>query len=328
MSVKDLDKAVYVKKISENDRAYLSRAITLCESEKDEHQHFIHSVLENLLKFTGNSIRIGISGTPGVGKSTFIEAIGPYLISKGHKVCVLAIDPSSEQTGGSILGDKTRMEKLSENPSAFIRPTPSRGHLGGVSAKTHEAILLCEAAGYDVIFIETVGVGQSEVKVSNMVDIFLLLMQPGAGDELQGIKRGILEVADLIAVNKADGDLLHAAESAASDLNNALHILRHDDFFPSVKLISAATNSGIDVLWKEIENIKTYRQENGEWENKRAKQRSIWLWDDIYQGLKNFLRKDDETAMLLKQLQLKVEKKEVSVFKASEKILDMIRNRK
>ena len=240
--------------IRRGDRRALARAITLIESTRADHRAAAEELLAELLPHTGNSIRIGISGVPGVGKSTFIEAFGLHVIGQGHKVAVLAVDPSSQRTGGSILGDKTRMEELTRNTSAFIRPSPSGGTLGGVARRTREAMLACEAAGYDVVIVETVGVGQSETAVSDMVDLFMLLLLPGGGDELQGIKKGIVELADLIVVNKADGALVDAARHAVAEYRHALALLRSPskDWKVPVLTCSAATRIGVPEVWDTI----------------------------------------------------------------------------
>lgn len=246
----------YVQGIKNKDIAMLSLAISLVESSKEEHQKMSKELLKKILPLTGKAKRIGITGTPGVGKSTFIESFGISLIDKGLKVAVLAIDPSSQKTGGSILGDKTRMMNLASHKDAFIRPTPSGSNLGGVAWKTREAMLLCEAYGFDVVIIETVGVGQSEVSVKHMVDYFLLLMQPGAGDDLQGIKRGILEVADLVAVNKADGEGLSLAMNAKNEYESAIHILRgNEKRIPKVLTCSALEKTGLDTIWNDIKEF-------------------------------------------------------------------------
>src|SRR3954467_14557994 len=235
-------------------RAALARAITLIESRRSDHQARARDLVQALLRDTGKAVRMGITGSPGVGKSTTIDALGMYLIERGHKVAVLAVDPSSARSGGSILGDKTRMARLSASHDAFIRPSPASGTLGGVAAKTREAMLLCEAAGFDVVLVETVGIGQSETAVCDMTDFFLALMLPGAGDELQGIKKGLVELADMIAVNKADGDNVKRANLAAADYRSALHILhpRSEHWHPPVVTYSALTGTGIDQLWKQI----------------------------------------------------------------------------
>lgn len=252
----------------------LGRAITLVESHLDTDQQFAEELLQSLLPLTGRSIRLGVSGVPGVGKSTFIEAFGKYLTSQQHKVAVLAIDPTSSKTHGSILGDKTRMEELSKDPDAFVRPTATSGHLGGVAGKTRETILLCEAAGYDIIIVETVGVGQSEISVRNMVDFVLLLMLAGAGDELQGIKKGILEIADGIAINKADGDNISHAKRAQADLSHALHLVSSPT---KVVTCSALTKTGLDEIWKMIIAF----QNKGTWAENRREQQQAWLKESL-----------------------------------------------
>ena len=268
-------------------RRPLAKTITLIESQRPDHKQRARSVLEGLLPHTGRSMRVGISGVPGVGKSTFIEALGLYLIEQGHKVAVLAVDPSSSVTGGSILGDKTRMELLSQRIEAFIRPSPSAGSLGGVAEKTREAMLVCEAAGFDVIIIETVGVGQSETAVAGMTDIFCLLQLPNAGDDLQAIKKGIMELADLIVINKADINP-QAATVARSQIKSALGMLRHasPNWAPPVLMLSALQKQGIAEFWNTIENYRSTMQRSGEFEARRRHQARAWMWELIDQGLR------------------------------------------
>ena len=268
-------------------RRPLAKTITLIESQRPDHKQRARSVLEGLLPHTDKAMRVGISGVPGVGKSTFIEALGLYLIEQGHKVAVLAVDPSSSVTGGSILGDKTRMELLSQRIEAFIRPSPSAGSLGGVAEKTREAMLVCEAAGFDVIIIETVGVGQSETAVAGMTDIFCLLQLPNAGDDLQAIKKGIVEIADLIVVNKADINP-QAATVARSPINSALGRLRHasPNWTPPVLMLSALQMQGIAEFWNTIENYRSTMQRSGEFEARRRHQARAWMWELIDQGLR------------------------------------------
>ena len=265
----------------------LAKTITLIESQRPDHKQRARSVLEGLLPHTGKSMRVGISGVPGVGKSTFIEALGLYLIDEGHKVAVLAVDPSSSVTGGSILGDKTRMELLSQNTAAFIRPSPSAGSLGGVAEKTREAMLVCEAAGFDVIIVETVGVGQSEIAVAGMTDIFCLLQLPNAGDDLQAIKKGIMEIADLIVVNKADINP-QAANVARSQIKSALGMLRHTSphWTPPVLMMSALQKQGIAEFWNTIMSYREAMHASGEFDARRRHQARAWMWELIDQGLR------------------------------------------
>jgi LAO/AO transport system kinase len=269
----------------------LAKAITLIESTRRDHQARAARVLEFLLPHTGGSVRVGISGAPGVGKSTFIEALGLHVIQAGHRVAVLAVDPSSSLSGGSILGDKTRMERLSQQPDAFIRPSPSGGSLGGVAEKTREAMLVCEAAGFDIIIIETVGVGQSETTVAGMVDTFVLLQLPNAGDDLQAIKKGIVELADLIVINKADLDP-KAAQRAKHQFASALSLLRPTllNWRPPVLTVSAATGQGIDTFWTTIERHRTLMTEHGELEARRRRQAVDWMWTLIDGGLRDRFR--------------------------------------
>ncbi len=286
----------------------LAKAITLIESRNLDHSLAATTLLDQLLSATGNSIRIGISGVPGAGKSTFIEAFGMSLLSQGHKVAVLAVDPSSQISGGSILGDKTRMEELSRQADAFIRPSPTGGTLGGVARKTRETMLLCEAAGYDVIIVETVGVGQSEITVASMVDFFLLLQLPNAGDELQGIKRGVMEIADAIVVNKAEGDNRPRAELARQQYANALHMLKpkSPNWQVPALLCSALHNEGIAEVWNTIEAFRAGMQQSGEFEDKRRVQASDWMWTLLLEDLKEMLLRDRNVGDLLEQEQAAV----------------------
>jgi LAO/AO transport system kinase len=278
------------------NRRALAKAITLVESTRADHQEAAQRLLEVLLPYTGQAARLGITGVPGVGKSTFIEAFGLYLISQRKRVAVLAVDPSSARSGGSILGDKTRMAQLSAAPDAFIRPSPSGGSLGGVARRTREALLVCEAAGYDVVLVETVGVGQSEYAVASMVDFFLVLMLAGAGDELQGIKKGILELADALAINKADGDNLRRAEQAATEYRSALRLFRHTSasWDPPVVTVSALENRGMDTVWGMVEQHRSKLTAAGERNAKRRQQQHTWFWSMIDDGLKShFLGRKD-----------------------------------
>lgn len=285
--IKELTEEDYFHGISTGNRTILSKAITLIESSLYEHQVISQKIIEKCLPYSGNSIRIGITGVPGVGKSTFIEAMGTYLTHKGHKVAVLAIDPSSSRSKGSILGDKTRMEELAVDKNAFIRPSPSAGTLGGVARKTWETIVLCEAAGFDIIFIETVGVGQSEIAVHSMTDFFLLLMLAGAGDELQGIKRGIMEMADTIVINKADGHNINKAKLARSQYENALHLFPPNDsgWSPVVQLCSAAERTGIPEIWDIIFEYSNHTKNNGFFEHKRLEQSKQRMYQTINESL-------------------------------------------
>lgn len=278
-----LDIKEYVDGVLKQDRVILSKAITLIESELQDDQHLSGKLITTLLPHTGKSMRIGITGVPGVGKSTFIESIGEMLTKKGHRVAVLAIDPSSQRSKGSILGDKTRMETLSVNPHVFIRPTSAGKNLGGVAFKTRETILLCEAAGFDVILVETVGVGQSEMAVKNMTDFFLLLMLAGAGDELQGIKKGIIEMADLIAITKADGNNVGNAGNSANEYKNALHLspAHKGGWTVDVKLCSAMEQTGISEIWDTISLFFTQMKENNRIETERQEQNAYWFHEMI-----------------------------------------------
>lgn len=294
--------------ILKGDRTLLARAITLVESKRPDHRKQARELLEKLAPQTGKAIRVGVTGVPGVGKSTTIEALGNRLTLKGNKVAVLTIDPSSSKTGGSILGDKTRMHTLAGNPDAFIRPSPSSGTLGGVAAKTRETMLLCEAAGFGVVIIETVGIGQSEITVAEMVDFFLILMLPGAGDDLQGIKKGVLEIADMIAVNKADGDNQARAERAAADYRNALHILspQSANWSPPVVTYSGLHDTGVEELWSQVELFQQRMTASGEWQQRREQQRIGWMWSMFDERLKSVLRDRPDLQVLANQLKLEV----------------------
>jgi LAO/AO transport system kinase len=283
----------YVEGILNGNRTLLSQAITLIESSLHDHQILARQIVEKCLPYSGKSLRIGITGVPGVGKSSFIEAMGLHITTLGHKLAVLAIDPSSERSKGSILGDKTRMEQLSAHPDAFIRPSPSAGSLGGVARKTRETIVLCEAAGFDVVFIETVGVGQSEIAVHSMVDFFLLLMLAGAGDELQGIKRGIMEMADAIAITKADSSNIDKASRAKAEYQSALHLFPKSEsgWNPVVLTCSAHNNQGIDTIWETINNYRNVVSDNGFFDSRRKHQAKYWMQESIDEQLKkNFYK--------------------------------------
>ena len=291
--------------ITDGNRRALARAITLVESSRADHRQQAEQLLSALMPKTGQSIRLGISGAPGVGKSTFIEAFGQYLVGTGKKIAVLAVDPSSTITGGSILGDKTRMESLSNNANVFIRPSPSGLSLGGVARRTQETILLCEAAGYDLIIVETVGVGQSEVLVSQMTDVFLLLLLPAAGDELQGIKRGIMELADIIAVNKADGDLEARANHAAADVKRALNLLhpRLKNWSVPVIATSAINNQGMTEVYASICDYLDALEVDEQLETRRAQQRKNWLWREVHESLLQALRSADDAESMIEAIE-------------------------
>lgn len=298
---KRLDLAAYKNGILSGNRVILSQAITLVESKLESDQDLASELVQSLMVHTGQSIRIGITGVPGVGKSTFIEAFGKMILDLGKKVAVLAIDPSSQLTKGSILGDKTRMENLASDKRAFIRPSPSGTTLGGVSGKTREAMLLCEAAGFDVILVETVGVGQSETAVKNMVDFFLLLMLAGAGDELQGIKKGIMEMADALVIHKADGDNFEPARRSKVSFKNALHLfpVSQKGWSPKVLLASSLSGLGMEKIWQMVSQYETQMRENGFWESNRAVQRLHWLEDQIQYLLGIAFLKNPEVKQVL-----------------------------
>ena len=312
--------------IRAGDRATLARAITLIESKRADHRQTAHLLVQELLPQTGKAVRLGITGAPGAGKSTTIDALGTYLTEKDHKVAVLAVDPSSSRTGGSILGDKTRMSRLAIDPNAFIRPSPSSGTLGGVAAKTRETMLLCEAAGYDVIIIETVGVGQSETAVADMTDFFLVLMVAGAGDELQGIKKGIVELADMIAVNKADGDNIPRANAAAADFRGALHILapRSLTWSPPVTTYSALTGKGIAELWGEVISHKEKMTTSGELAERRREQQVKWMWTMLEERLTARLRSDPAVRAKVKQAEAAVAMGKLAPTLAVEEIAQLL----
>jgi LAO/AO transport system kinase len=302
------DIATLARRIRDGDRATLARAITLIESKRADHRKSAQRLVQELLPYTGKAIRVGITGAPGVGKSTTIDTLGTHLTAKGHKVAVLAVDPSSTRTGGSILGDKTRMAKLAVDPNAFVRPSPSSGTLGGVAAKTRETMLLCEAAGYDVILVETVGIGQSETAVADMSDFFLALMLPGAGDELQGIKKGVVELADMIAVNKADGDNLKRAKAAAAEYRAALHILtpRSPSWTPPVVTYSALTGEGVAELWAQVVLHRERLGATGELAELRRQQQIKWLWGMLEDRVFSRLRTDAGLRAKLPQIEAAV----------------------
>ena len=312
-----------VEGILSGDRVRLGQAITYIESHNVKHQQIAQGVVEKCLAHAGNSIRIGITGSPGVGKSSFIEAFGQHILQQGHRVAVLAIDPSSQLSKGSILGDKTRMEVLSTSPDVFIRPSPAGESLGGVAQKTREVIVLCEAAGYDTMIIETVGVGQSETAVHSMVDFFLLLLLPGGGDELQGIKRGIVEMADLIAVNKADGDRLQLAKQTRRSYKNALHLfpLKKSGWTPKVEICSAINGFGIPAIWQYIIEYKSMVQESGFFGLNRSEQAKYWLEEAIKQKLEYAFFESEDIKNKLASTMTAVVEGEKTALKAAEELM-------
>ncbi|WP_226782181.1 methylmalonyl Co-A mutase-associated GTPase MeaB [Oceaniglobus trochenteri] len=292
--------------VAAGERRALARAITLIESRRADHRAAAGALLEHLAPEAPQALRIGLSGTPGVGKSTFIEAFGLMLCDAGLRVAVLAVDPSSARSGGSILGDKTRMEKLSRHPRAFIRPSPSQSELGGVARRTREAVSLCEAAGFDVVLIETVGVGQSEVMVAEMADLFVLLLAPGGGDELQGVKRGIMETADIILINKADGDLAATARRTCADYAGALRLLRKrpqdPEGFPLAMPVSAVEGAGLEKAWEKMQALADWRRTQGHWDRRRREQALHWFHEEVRQGVLAHLRADPAMAGAMARL--------------------------
>ena len=314
-------------RVSRGDRRALARAITLVESGRADHRAEATALLE-ALGTRRQALRIGLSGTPGVGKSTFIEAFGLMLTGQGLKVAVLAVDPSSARSGGSILGDKTRMERLSREPRAFIRPSPARGALGGVARRSREAVALCEAAGFDVVLIETVGVGQSETVVAEMADIFVLLLAPAGGDELQGVKRGIMEMADLILVNKADGELKSTAMRTCADYAGALRLLRKrpqdPEGFPKAMCVSAAEETGIDTAWAEMQALADWRRETGHFAARRAEQARHWFEEEVRQGLLARLNADPAIRARIEALGAAVAEGRTAPGKAAAEVLAKI----
>ncbi len=314
----------YVKGILEGNIGILSQAITLVESSRYDHQVLAQEIIEKCLPHSGKSVRIGVTGVPGAGKSTFIEAFGKHVTNNGHKLAVLAIDPSSERSKGSILGDKTRMEDLAVDPHAYIRPSPSAGSLGGVARKTRESLILCEAAGFDTILIETVGVGQSETAVHSMVDFFLLIKIAGAGDELQGIKRGIMEMADAISINKADGNNIHKAQLARVQFENALHLFPQSPsgWTPKVLTCSSIERTGIDAIWDNIMEYCKHTEENGYFHLRRSEQAKYWMYETINEQLKDGFYHKELIKKQIPDFENKVLNDEMSSFVAAYKLLN------
>jgi len=323
------DPQFYVQGVLKCERRVLAKTITLIESSLSAHQDLARTIIDLLLPYTGKAIRLGITGVPGVGKSTFIESLGTMLVKKGHRVAVLAVDPSSKRSGGSVLADKTRMEKLSIDSNAFIRPSPSGGTLGGVARKTRETMIVCEAAGFDVMIVETVGVGQSETTVASMVDFFLLLMISGAGDELQGIKKGILELADAIAVNKADGDNVKRAEMARKQYETALHFLAPSspNWTPPVFTCSAMEMIGIDEIWESVLAHHKRLALTGELQANREKQSVDWMWSLVKEGLKERFYQNPEVNKLLPEILKEVESGKTASTLAADRLLFLLDNK-
>ena len=320
--------ADYVTGILDGDRVTLSQAITLLESTRPDHRDTARTVVEDCLPHSGDSIRVAVTGVPGVGKSTFIETLGQQLVAAGHRLAVLTVDPSSERSKGSILGDKTRMGTLASEEDAFIRPSPTAGTLGGVAPRTREAILLCEAAGYDTVFVETVGVGQSEISVRSMVDFFLLLALAGAGDELQGIKRGIVEVADAIAITKADGDNRAPAKAARAEYEKALRLLSDPDsgWEPPVLTCSSQTGAGIDAVWGAVERYRAYTRETGFFEEQRRRQAQHWMEQAIEQRLHEEFFSDPNVQSAQANVEEALQDGRLSSLAAAERLLSVYRD--
>lgn len=323
-----LEPAEYVEGILRGDRVTLARAITIVESDLPADMDTAQHVLDGVLPHAGRSYRVGVTGVPGAGKSTFIDALGTYLVrERGEKVAVLSVDPSSPVSGGSILGDKTRMERLAAEEDAFIRPSPSRGHLGGVARRTRETILLCEAAGYSNVLVETVGVGQSETAVRSMTDFFLLLMIPGAGDELQGIKRGIIEMLDGMAINKADGDNKPRAERARVEYSSALHLFppSPDGWTPRVLTCSSLQNEGISDIWDMVRQHRQQQDEGGHFERRRRRQALDWMRELLWHGLEDMFRNDAAVQQRMPVLQEGVKRGDITSFSAARELLNIFR---
>ncbi len=322
------DPLYYIDGLRSGNRRILAKTITLIESIHPAHRQLSRKIVDGVAPYTGKAVRLGITGVPGVGKSTSIESFGMMLVEQSLRVAVLAVDPSSTRSGGSIMADKTRMEKLSVAPNAFIRPSPSGGTLGGVARMTRETLLVCEAAGFDVIIVETVGVGQSETTVASMVDFFLVLMLAGAGDELQGIKKGVLELADAVAINKADGDNIEKAEKARQSYEIALHLLNpvSPTWSPPVLTCSALTMNGVDTLWETIQNHRQKLSATGELEKNRRRQALAWMWSRIEDGLKDRFFNNPTVKMHLRDVEASVERGELSPIIGAESLLFLLDN--
>ena len=314
--------------VRQGDRRALAKAITLVESTRDDHRQQTAELLETLIPDAGNSIRIGISGAPGVGKSTFIEVLGSHLIQLGHSVAVLAVDPSSAVTGGSILGDKTRMETLAFAEKAFVRPSPAGSTLGGVARRTRESMLVCEAAGFDIILVETVGVGQSETAVADMTDMFLLLLLPAGGDELQGIKRGFMELADLILVNKADGDQVALAARTMGDYRSAVQFLasRFDEWQTPVMTCSSLNNEGVAEVWAQVDAFKKVLSETGRLQQCRAEQAKAWMWSEMTESLVADLKSDERVKSLVPDIESAVLAGELPATVGAQRVINLYKN--
>lgn len=324
MAAPGSEMAALAEAIRAGDRRALARGITLVESTRTDHRDEALVLVGSLLAATGGSIRLGISGPPGVGKSTFIEALGTRLTADGHRVAVLAVDPTSSRSGGSILGDKTRMGRLGREAGAFIRPSPSGNELGGVARRTREALLLCEAAGFDVVLVETVGVGQSEIAVADLTDLFVLLASPTGGDDLQGIKRGIMELADLVVVTKSDGELAAAARQSCADVRTALHLLRprHAELTPEAMLVSSLTGTGVAEVWDTVTRFHTELRRSGALDRLRTEQSRTWMWSEVTERLLGVLRDDPATAAVITDVEARMDGAGLTASSAAEEILD------